>query len=278
MFDEVLKFGSMIVDALVAYRNPLFVYIPPFAELRGGAWVVVDHTINADVMEFYAAEHARGGVLEAAGAASIKYREKDIVATAHRLDHALVDLDAKLAKAKENGNDAEIASLLKDISTREKMLFGVYQQVAVHFADLHDTPGRMKAKGVIRAEIKWEQSRNFFFWRLRRRLTEFDLARKLAADETKASASGFRRVVSDSLRAWFTSRGGSQDVWDDDRKMMLWLTENSKAFSTFIDTEKGKSVAQNVSEMIAGSSNEELTLVMSALSKEDRAKILAALK
>ena len=65
MFDEVLKFGSMIVDALVAYQHPLFVYIPPFAELRGGAWVVVDHTINADVMEFYAAEDARGGVLEA---------------------------------------------------------------------------------------------------------------------------------------------------------------------------------------------------------------------
>jgi acetyl-CoA carboxylase/biotin carboxylase 1 len=34
MFDEVLKFGSMIVDALVAYQQPLFVYIPPFAELR----------------------------------------------------------------------------------------------------------------------------------------------------------------------------------------------------------------------------------------------------
>ena len=56
MFDEVLKFGSMIVDALVAYQQPLFVYIPPFAELRGGAWVVVDSTINADIMEFYAAE------------------------------------------------------------------------------------------------------------------------------------------------------------------------------------------------------------------------------
>jgi len=33
MFDEVLKFGSMIVDALVAYQQPLFVYIPPHAEL-----------------------------------------------------------------------------------------------------------------------------------------------------------------------------------------------------------------------------------------------------
>ena len=60
MFDEVLKFGSMIVDALVAYQQPIFVYIPPFAELRGGAWVVVDSTINSDVMEFYAAEDARG--------------------------------------------------------------------------------------------------------------------------------------------------------------------------------------------------------------------------
>ena len=32
---------------------------------------------------------------------------------------------------------------------REKALFGVFQQVAVHFADLHDTPGRMKAKGTL---------------------------------------------------------------------------------------------------------------------------------
>ena len=46
MFDEVLKFGAFIVDALVGYTQPVFVYLPPFAELRGGAWVVVDPTIN----------------------------------------------------------------------------------------------------------------------------------------------------------------------------------------------------------------------------------------
>jgi acetyl-CoA carboxylase carboxyltransferase component len=46
---QVLKFGAEIVDALVAYKQPVFVYIPPFAELRGGAWVVVDSTINPDV-------------------------------------------------------------------------------------------------------------------------------------------------------------------------------------------------------------------------------------
>lgn len=39
MYNEVLKFGSYIVDALVKYEQPVFVYIPPFGELRGGSWV-----------------------------------------------------------------------------------------------------------------------------------------------------------------------------------------------------------------------------------------------
>jgi acetyl-CoA carboxylase/biotin carboxylase 1 len=50
MAGEVLKFGAMIVDALRTYRHPVFVYIPPAGELRGGAWVVVDPTINPDKM------------------------------------------------------------------------------------------------------------------------------------------------------------------------------------------------------------------------------------
>ena len=45
------------------YAQPVFVYIPPHGELRGGAWVVVDTTINAQYMEMYAADNARGGVL-----------------------------------------------------------------------------------------------------------------------------------------------------------------------------------------------------------------------
>ena len=39
MYNEVLKYGSYIVDALVKYDQPIFVYIPPFGELRGGSWV-----------------------------------------------------------------------------------------------------------------------------------------------------------------------------------------------------------------------------------------------
>jgi acetyl-CoA carboxylase/biotin carboxylase 1 len=39
MYNEVLKYGSYIVDGLVKYEQPIFVYIPPFGELRGGSWV-----------------------------------------------------------------------------------------------------------------------------------------------------------------------------------------------------------------------------------------------
>ena len=41
MYKEVLKYGSYIVDALVKYEQPIFVYIPPFGELRGGSWVSI---------------------------------------------------------------------------------------------------------------------------------------------------------------------------------------------------------------------------------------------
>lgn len=54
MYEEVLKYGALIVDALRVYKQPVFIYLPPHGELRGGAWVVVDPTINPSQMEMYA--------------------------------------------------------------------------------------------------------------------------------------------------------------------------------------------------------------------------------
>jgi len=39
--NQVVKFGAYIVDALTEYKQPIIVYLPPFAELRGGSWVVI---------------------------------------------------------------------------------------------------------------------------------------------------------------------------------------------------------------------------------------------
>jgi acetyl-CoA carboxylase carboxyltransferase component len=62
LYEEILKFGSYIVDNLRDYQHPVFIYIPPCGELRGGAWVVLDPTINPDKMEMYCDENGRGGL------------------------------------------------------------------------------------------------------------------------------------------------------------------------------------------------------------------------
>lgn len=175
MFDEVLKFGARIVDGLVAFKRPVFVYIPPLAELRGGAWVVVDPTINPSVMEMYAAEDARGGVLEPGGLVEIKFREKDLKALMHRLDEKLLVLDAQLQEARRDADSGREASLRNKVDDREKHLLPVYTSVAVHFADLHDAPPRMKSKKAIRDVVPWSNARRFFYWRLRRKIAEFEL-------------------------------------------------------------------------------------------------------
>lgn len=48
----------------------------------------------------------------------------------------------------------------------------------MQFADLHDTPGRMQARGAIRKIVPWASSRSFFYWRLKRRLAEFELRKQ----------------------------------------------------------------------------------------------------
>lgn len=50
-------------------------------------------------------------------------------------------------------------------------LYGT-KKVAHEFADLHDRSGRMKAKGVVRDILEWKSSREYFYWRVKRRLAE----------------------------------------------------------------------------------------------------------
>lgn len=80
-----LQAGSLIVEQLRTYQQPVFVYLPCGAELRGGAWVVVDSQINPSHIEMYSDPSARGGVLEPEGLVEIKYRTPELIKTMHRL-------------------------------------------------------------------------------------------------------------------------------------------------------------------------------------------------
>lgn len=254
MFEEVLKYGSLIVDALVAYEQPVFVFIPPYAEVRGGAWVVIDSAINPNVMEMYASSTARGGVLEANGAASVKYRTKDLIATMHRLDESLKGLDAKLNAATEE----EQKSIQKAIKQREQALLPVYEQVSVQFCDLHDTPGRMKSVGVIEHEVEWENARTFFFWRLRRKLAEFDLRKKM--QQSAEVGRGLKVMTpieaSSTMRDWFLQTPGmTPAMWNDDKTVLAWMAQNNNDLEYKVGQLTLECVSEEVFRVVSAGGN-----------------------
>lgn len=55
----------------------------------------------------------------------------------------------------------ELETKLKE---REEFLLPIYHQVAVQFADLHDTPGRMQEKGVITVRTGFLLAFSVFFF------------------------------------------------------------------------------------------------------------------
>jgi acetyl-CoA carboxylase/biotin carboxylase 1 len=136
MYDEVLKQGSKIVDGLSAYKQPVSVYIVPNGELRGGAWVVLDPSINSEQMEMYADVEARAGVLEPEGIVEIKMRRDKILTLMERLDpiYSSLKQDSKdSSKSIEQRTAATTA-----LTTRERLLQPTYKQIALLYADLHE--------------------------------------------------------------------------------------------------------------------------------------------
>jgi len=236
MYGEILKYGAMIVDALVEYEHPIFIYIPKHGELRGGAWVVIDPAINPDKMEMYADKDARGGILEPAGIVEVKYRAPQQVEAMHRHDTKLQELDAKVAKAE----GAEKQKLEQDIKAREKQLLPLYTSVAVQFADLHDRAGRMKAKGVIRESLEWKNSRRYFFWRVKRRVLQDHMIRQLREADKRLSHKEAEALV----KKW--AEENNVDFCSD-QQMVSWLeSQNVKSRADSIKNAYLKSQLQAI--------------------------------
>uniref|UniRef100_A0A3Q3F6Y0 acetyl-CoA carboxylase n=1 Tax=Labrus bergylta TaxID=56723 RepID=A0A3Q3F6Y0_9LABR len=224
MYDQILKFGAYIVDTLRGFRQPVLVYIPPHAELRGGSWVVIDPTINPLCMELYADRESRGGVLEAEGTVEIKFRRKDLLKTMRRLDSVYSSLAEQLGKASPQLTDKQSKELESKLKAREEFLLPIYHQVAVQFVDLHDTPGRMQEKGVISDILDWKNVRTFFYWRLRRLLLE-QVVKCEILQANKDLSDGHMQSM---LRRWFVETEGTVKayLWDNSKTVVEWLEKH----------------------------------------------------
>jgi acetyl-CoA carboxylase / biotin carboxylase 1 len=201
-------------------------------------------------MEMYADEDARGGVLEPEGIVNIKYRRDKQLETMARLDPTYAQLRAQLA---EKDLSAEQTSELKlKLTEREKTLGPVYMQIALQFADLHDRAGRMEAKGTIRMPLRWQNARRFFYWRLRRRLSEEVLLKRLASAAANAATNVTSAANKESNIALLKSWTGFLDAeFDkDDRKVAEWYEGHRKDIYGKIDALKTEGVSQKVAELL----------------------------
>ncbi|NWU96796.1 ACACB carboxylase, partial [Upupa epops] len=107
---------------------------------------------------------------------------------------------------------------------REELLLPLYYQVAVHFADLHDTPGCMQEKGVITDILEWKNARSFLYWRLRRLL----LQEVVKAEVLKANSELSHIHIQSMLRRWFMETEGAEKgyLWDNNQVVVEWLEKH----------------------------------------------------
>ncbi|ORZ25473.1 acetyl-CoA carboxylase [Absidia repens] len=262
MYHEVLKYGAQIVDALSNYKQPVFVYVVPNGELRGGAWVVVDPTINEDYMEMYADVQARGGVLEPEGIVEIKYRRPQLLATMERLDPTYADLKRQLNELLGAEDSEKKTELKQKVEAREQELLPVYQQIAIQFADLHDRAGRMEAKGVIRKPLEWRYARRYFYWRVRRRLMEEYTYRKMVDANSRLS----RKEMQTLLQQWYhsdVSDATTESYQSNDQGVADWLDKRGD----LIDQRVAKLKSDSCSEQIVSLGAVDQDAVVEGFSK-----------
>ena len=267
LFDGVLQNGARIVEALRVYKNPIYIYLPPKCELRGGAWAVIDTKINPERIEMYADTTARGGVLEPEGMVEIKYRDSQLVKTIHRLDPVVQALK------REEGN----ASIKESaVQARQQVLLQPYRSVAVGFADMHDKAERMRAKGIVRKVIPWKNARRFFYWRLKKGIIEDALARSISATQDTMSFSEGKDLVA----TWYNeyndtvSRMESPNTdWDQEVEEMKKFVSWTEAGAAKIQARIDKLQLTSVSALVQAISSQIHSLQVSegAVSTENKA-------
>lgn len=191
----------------------------------------------------YADEDSRGGVLEPEGIVNIKFRRDKQLETMARLDPTYAELKASLSD--KSLSQDQLSDVKVKMSEREQLLLPVYSQISLQFADLHDRAGRMKAKHTIRHPLLWKNARRFFYWRLRRRLNEESLIKKMASTSSKDPLS--RNNSLRNLRAWTDL----QDFEDNDRAVATWYEENRKSVQAKMDGLKSEATAFDIANLLS---------------------------
>lgn len=189
--------------------------------------------------------------LEPEGTIEVKYRPTAQLATMHRLDPRCAELVA-VVKSGETSAQSK-AEARTALAAREKELAPIFSSIATTYADLHDKAGRMKSVGVIREILSWDNSRRYFYQRLRRRLAENTAVSKMESVSPSLSLDECYSKLNDALNL---------NAQDDDASVADALESNPQLVDSLVD----------------GLKEDDLLSQLSALSVDARQRLLLSLQ
>lgn len=143
----------------------------------------------------------------------------------------------------------------------------------------------MKAKGVIRRQVQWAESRTFFYWRLKRRLLEFDLVNSCGSQANV----GERKQAILRLKQWYLDeQGGNETAWEDDRAMVDWFLDHDAEVREYVTAALGRACVEEIGAKLSAlvratsgkgtHSGDILKQALQLLPEAERAQILSAFK
>jgi len=267
----------------------VIVYVPPFGELRGGAWAVVDTKINPTCITMLADPDCRGGVLEPTGIVEIKFRERDLYQLMSRSDSTLCSMETALTTSTDT---AQVEELQKSILKRREKLLPVTKPAAFKFADLHDTTARMLAKGAIHDEVSWKNARKYFYDLITVELAKMQMARQyLSATGVNANkididalSVGYKWVTGHLQQTGVSTR---RDVRPEERcskrSRFFYVADeifeyaNSTAFQQVCDRVKQITVSATLSNLSSDVRRAIIIDQLGALSAQERKQLLGSI-
>lgn len=181
------------------------------------------------------------------------------------------------------GNKDKLTELEHSIKERTSALMHVYHTVAVHFADLHDTPERMLEKGCINEIVPWRDSRKWFHWRLRRLLLEGRYVKQITDTPGNVNIGQAKSM----LRRWFVEENGASEAhkWDENKEVVDWLLNQKNPESVVsinVNAVKRDAIMSQIRKSLEECPDIALALdvvigLVEALSPANRGELLRAL-
>ncbi|KAJ2877112.1 acetyl-coenzyme-A carboxylase, partial [Coemansia aciculifera] len=142
------------------------------------------------------------------------------------------------------------------------------------FADLHDRAGRMAAKGVIRKELQWAQSRTYFYYRLKRRLAEEHVRKQMRSVAPNVD----RKEQTEVIRSWFLKSDSAGDFDQDDSIVAAWFEDSEKDVAQCLAAWKTQIDADRIAAQVGEASDDALLAAFQQLSTERRQQLLSKLQ